>query len=87
MSEQPEMTPAPPSLRNGLVMLGEGGRALVTAAAAFIVIFGLRYTRDFCVPVVLAAFLAIISYPITVALRRFLRMLTGLRSLSPYSLT
>ena len=74
MSEQPEMTPVPPHLRSGLVMLGEGGRALVTAAATFVVIFGLRYTRDFCVPVVLAAFLAIISYPITVALRRFLRM-------------
>lgn len=74
MSEQQEMTSKTPSLTSGPVTLGEGGRALVTAAAAFIVIFGLRYTRDFCVPVVLAAFLAIISYPITEALRRYVKM-------------
>lgn len=52
---------------------GEGARALLTAAAAFIVLFGLKYTRDFAIPIVLAAFLAIVSYPLTESLRRYLR--------------
>lgn len=54
-------------------VVGEGARALMTAAAAFIVLFGLKYTRDFALPIVLAAFLAIVSYPLTEALRRYLR--------------
>ena len=53
--------------------VGDGARTLITAAAAFIVIFGLKYTRDFALPIVLAAFLAIISYPLTEVLRRCLR--------------
>lgn len=54
-------------------VVGEGARALLTAAAAFIVIFGLKYTRDFTLPIVLAAFLAIISYPLTHFLKLKLR--------------
>ena len=53
--------------------IGEGARTLLTAAAAFIVLFGLKSTRDFAVPVVLASFLAVGSYPVTEALRRYLR--------------
>lgn len=47
---------------------------MFTAAAAFIVLFGLKYTSDFTIPIVLATFLAIISYPITDALRRYIRL-------------
>lgn len=42
----------------------------MTIAAAFVVLFGLKYTRDLAVPMIMAAFLAIVSYPITVSLRR-----------------
>ncbi len=52
---------------------GEGARVLLTLACAFVVLFGLRELRDVLVPVLLAAFLATISYAITVALRRYLR--------------
>lgn len=45
----------------------------MTAAAAFIVLFGFKYTREFTVPIVLAAFLAIISYPLTEVMKRYLR--------------
>ena len=53
--------------------MGEGTRALIAAAAAFIVLFGLKYTRDVTVPIVLAAFLAIVSYPLTALLRTRIR--------------
>ena len=46
---------------------------LFTAAAVFIVLFGLKYTRDFTIPIALAGFLAIVSYPLTECLKRFLR--------------
>lgn len=53
--------------------VGEGARALVTAAAAVIVLFGMREARDLLVPILLAAFLATISYAITRLLRTYLR--------------
>ena len=59
--------------RPQLPLMGEGARALITAAAAFVVLFGLKYTRDFTVPIVLAAFLAIVSYPLASLLRRYFR--------------
>lgn len=52
---------------------GEGARFLLTAAAAVIVLFGLREMRSLVVPIVMAAFLAIISYSVTDVLRRYLR--------------
>ncbi len=52
---------------------GEGGRVLLTLACAFAVIYGMREARDLLVPILMAAFLATISYSITVALRRYLR--------------
>lgn len=53
--------------------LGVGGRALVTAAAAFALLFALKYTREFMMPIITAAFLAIVSYPFADVLRRRLR--------------
>jgi len=53
--------------------LGDGARALLTVAAAIIVIVGLREARDLLVPIMMACFLAIISYSLTDILRRFLR--------------
>ena len=47
---------------------------MLTAAAAFVVLFGLKYTSEITIPIVLASFLAIISYPITSALRRYIRL-------------
>ncbi len=52
---------------------GEGGRVLLTLACAFVVLYGLREASGLLVPILLAAFLATISYSITVALRRYLR--------------
>lgn len=54
-------------------LLGEGARVLVTAAAAVIVLFGLQHARDFLVPILLAGFLAVISYSVTGILRKYLR--------------
>lgn len=70
MSEKraPEAAPSPQ-----LPLVGEGARTLITVAAAFIVLFGLKYTREFTVPIVLAVFLAIVSYPLVSFLRRYLR--------------
>ena len=67
-------TPTPPAAPAPTPILGEGARTLLTAASAFIVIYGLKYTREFSIPIVMAAFLAIISYPITILLRRGLRL-------------
>lgn len=64
----PGDTPRPPAA------MGEGARSLLTFAAAFIVIYGLKASREVVLPIVLAAFLAIISYPFVVFLRRYLRM-------------
>ena len=51
---------------------GEGARALLTAAAAVIVIFGLQAARSVLLPIMMAGFLAIISYSITKLLRKHL---------------
>ncbi len=53
--------------------LGDGARALLTVAAAIIVLFGMREARDLLVPIMMAVFLAIISYSLTDILRRFLK--------------
>ena len=52
--------------------LGEGARFLLTAAAAVIVILGLQAARSVLLPIMMAGFLAIISYSITKLLRKYL---------------
>lgn len=52
---------------------GDGARALLTAASIIVVLLGLREARDLIVPVMMAAFLAIISYSVTDILRRGFR--------------
>lgn len=52
---------------------GEGARFLLTAACALIVLFGLREARDLLLPIVMAIFLAVISYTVTDILRKWLR--------------
>lgn len=54
-------------------VLGDGARALLIGAAAFIVIFGLKYAQPVVIPILMAGFLAIISYSITGLLRKFCR--------------
>ena len=51
---------------------GEGARFLLTAAAFVIVIFGLQAARSVLLPIMLAGFLAIISYSITKLLSKYL---------------
>ena len=51
----------------------DGARILVMAAAAIFVLIGLRELKDLLVPIMLAAFLAIISYSITDILSRRMR--------------
>ena len=48
----------------------QANRILVTAASVVILISGLKLAQDFFVPVLLAAFIATISFPITSWLRR-----------------
>ncbi|MBR1982490.1 MAG: AI-2E family transporter [Akkermansia sp.] len=62
MTEQPEP-------RNHF---GEGARFLLTAAAFVIVILGLQAARSVLLPIMMAGFLAIISYSITKLLSRYL---------------
>lgn len=52
---------------------GEGARFLLTAAAFVIVIFGLQAARSVLLPIMMAGFLAIISYSITKLLRQYLK--------------
>lgn len=52
---------------------GEGARFLLIAACAIIVLFGLKQARDLIVPIMMAIFLAIISYSVTDILRRWLK--------------
>ncbi len=52
---------------------GEGARFMLTAACALIILFGLREARDLLLPIVMAIFLAVISYSMTDILRRWLR--------------
>lgn len=53
--------------------LGDGMRVLLTGAAAVVVLAGLQAARDIIVPVIMACFLAIVSYPITAFLQKKLR--------------
>ncbi len=53
--------------------LGDGARGLLTLAAAIIVLYGLRMASSVMVPIMMAIFLAIISYSVTLLLRRYLR--------------
>ena len=73
MSQHTTPSPSSPPEKTAS-FLGEGARTLITTAAAFIVLYGLKTTREVAVPIVMAIFLAIISYPITVSLRRLLRL-------------
>ncbi len=53
--------------------LGNGSRILLTITLSMIILFGLQYAKDVLVPIIMAGFLAIISYSITDALRKYLR--------------
>lgn len=52
---------------------GEGARTLLTVAAFVIVIMGLQAARSVLLPILMAGFLAIISYSITKLLSKYLR--------------
>lgn len=52
--------------------IGEGARFLMTAAAAVLVIMGLQAARSVLLPIMMAGFLAIISYSITKLLSKYL---------------
>ena len=54
-------------------LLGDGARSLIIGAAALGVVFGMRQAQPVIIPVLMAGFLAIISYSVTGLLRRFLR--------------
>ncbi|MEG1542883.1 MAG: hypothetical protein RR353_04990, partial [Victivallaceae bacterium] len=47
----------------------DGLRILITLASAIVVVAGLQAGRDILMPIVLASFLAVVSYPITKLLR------------------
>lgn len=66
MSEPSVTPPERPSY------FGEGARFLLTAAAAVIVILGLQAARSVLLPIMMAGFLAIISYAITKLLSKYL---------------
>lgn len=53
-------------------ILGDGARLLLTVALSMIILFGLRFANDIILPIIVAGFLAVISYAITDILRRFL---------------
>ncbi len=53
--------------------LGDGARGLLTLAAAIVVLYGLKMAGSVLVPIMMAIFLAIISYSVTLLLRRYLR--------------
>ncbi len=53
--------------------LGDGARGLLTLATAIVILYGLKYASAILVPIMMAIFLAIISYSVTLMLRRFLR--------------
>jgi AI-2 transport protein TqsA len=69
---QTEQSPSPDTEKTNF-LLGEGARALITVAAAMVVIYGLQQARGVILPIMMACFLAIISYTFTGLLRRFLR--------------
>ena len=72
-SVEPDISPVNQAERGPQNVVGDGAHALIATAAAFVVLFGLKYTRDVTVPIVLAAFLAIVSYPIIELLRKAIR--------------
>lgn len=65
--------PSDPHRENRPSRIGEGGRFLVVAASAFVVLWGLQNARSVIIPILMAGFLAIISYSVTSLLRRYLR--------------
>lgn len=65
--------PSDPNRENRPSRIGEGGRFLVVAASAFVVLWGLQNARSVIIPILMAGFLAIISYSVTSLLRRYLR--------------
>lgn len=67
------MSQLPVKKRETTPLFGEGARFLVTAAAAIIVIYGLQAARSVLLPIMMAGFLAIISYAITKLLSKYLR--------------
>ena len=72
MDTQPPTLPSEPNDKHPFRM-GEGGRFLVVAASAFVVLWGLQNARSVIIPMLMAGFLAIISYSVTSLLRRYLR--------------
>ncbi len=52
--------------------LGDGARGLLTLAAAMVVLYGLKMASSVMLPIMMAIFLAIISYSVTQLLRRYL---------------
>lgn len=72
MSDEPHTTLPTPDERHPFRM-GEGGHFLVVAASAFVVLWGLQNARTVIIPMLMAGFLAIISYSVTSLLRRYLR--------------
>lgn len=71
MEQDPAATP--PAEQAPRTSWGEGARFLLIGACIIIVTYGLQYARPFLVPILMATFLAIISYSFTKLLRRFLR--------------
>lgn len=67
MAEQPENQNTQPN------HFGEGARFLLTAAGAVVVILGLQAARSVLLPIMMAGFLAIISYAITKLLSKYLK--------------
>ncbi len=59
---------------NGWGKIGNGGKALLVTGAFFVVAFGLKYTREVTLPLVMAVFLAIASHPIVSGLRKWLKL-------------
>ncbi len=53
--------------------LGEGAHLLLIIVLSMLALFGVQYARDIVLPIIVASFLAIISYSITDFLRRYLR--------------
>lgn len=67
MAEYPENQNTQPN------HFGEGARFLLTAAGAVVVILGMQTARSVLLPIMMAGFLAIISYAITKLLSKYLR--------------
>ncbi len=69
-----DMMPQPTApQKERLPYFGEGARTLLTVAAFVIVIMGLQAARSVLLPILMAGFLAIISYSITKLLSKYLR--------------